>query len=126
MALTDAEIQEIKERMGYGGVTALANPYLDTAPAFETVVQNNVNDYAESQIRTSYLPKLRQLETDRYKSRTRLKASKVDGGDLVLNPRERLELGEEYMYWLKRLSSAIRIPIARPPGGGGGSSVELR
>lgn len=121
--LTDAEIQEIKQRLGYGSMTALALPYIETALLFETVIQQNVNDYGIGYIRNTVLPNLRQLESDIFTARARLKALRV--GSISSNPDEIRKLERQEQYWLRKLSSTVRVQIVAPPGEGG-SDVELR
>ena len=125
MALTTAEIQEIKYRMGYGAISVTASPYIDTAPAFETLIQQNVNAFGETEIRTVCLPRLRQLSTDIYNARNRLKAIELVG-EVKLNTKEIEKLRDSEKIELDRLCSLTRIPLAPKPGrAGGGAAVVL-
>ena len=127
--ITDAEIQEIKLRMQYGGMTALAFPYLETALLFEDVIQNNLNDYTIGWIRNTALPALRAAEAKLSGDTTpgllsRTKFLRIDG-EITYDTREQKRLIANYRYWLRQLAFAIRTAIAGEPGGGGGTRVEL-
>ena len=121
MALTDSEIQEVKNRMGYGSMTSLALPYIDTALVFETVVQQNLNTYGESYIRVTVLPNLRQLDIDIFAARTRFGIKELVG-DVVFDTetanRQLTQLGELKQTWRKELAKTVRIPLADDPGQG--------
>jgi hypothetical protein len=127
---TDAQTQEIKQRMGYGSLTQLAQPYLDTALVFEEVVQANTNDYGIMYVTTTVLPNLQALDTTMAPSSgitTRMQANSVGGGasQVTINRSELGELLRLREFWLNELASTIRIARAPVPsyGGGGAGSV---
>lgn len=122
--LTDDEIAEIKNRLGYGSITASALPWIETALAFEQVVQQNVNGWGANYIRETILPNLRQLDDDIFAARSRYKAARLEG-EITLNPREHEMLVGQRGYWLDRLAETVRIPRATPPGGSGGARIEV-
>lgn len=119
MALSDTEIQTVKNLMGYGNVTALALPYIDVALAFETVIQNDLDAYGEGYIRSTILPNVAQLDTDIQTARTRYGIKELVG-DVVFDTdpsnRQHAQLLALREYWIDRLAETIRIPRAGKPG----------
>lgn len=122
--LTDAEIQEIKQRLGYGSMTVGAFPYIATAPVFETVIKQNVNDYGIGYVRGTVLPNLRQIDTDIQDARARYKASRLEG-EVTLNPREHADLVGLRRFWVQELSSTVRVPVYEAAAAGGSPVVLL-
>lgn len=120
MALTDTEIQTVKRLMGYGSMTALALPYIETATIFETVVQANLNAEGESYIRATILPNVAQLELDIFNARSRYQADELVG-EVKLNKNEHERLLALREYQIDRLAETIRIPRAVKLGRSGGS-----
>jgi hypothetical protein len=137
MAFSDPEIQEIKNRLGYGNLTELALPYVDVALVFETVVQNNTDAYGEARVRTVILPNLRTLDggsTDATggiiaKARTRYGIKELVG-DVVFDTGG-ASGGEtqfdgilrEKEYWISELESTVKVPRARKLTNGQGCEV---
>lgn len=114
MALTTAEIQECKFRLGYGNLTFLARPYFDIALVFEDVVQQNVDTtFGEPYLRSTIFPNLQQLDIDIMNCRTRFQASALVG-EVILNPKELDRLLDLRYFWTDQLSNLIKVPIAEP------------
>lgn len=114
--LTATEIQTVKNLMGYGNVTALALPYIDVELVFETVIQNDLDAYGESYIRSTILPNIAQLDTDIYTARTRYGIKELVGDvvfDTAPSNRQHSQLMELREYWINRLAETIRVPRAR-------------
>lgn len=116
MAFTDPEIQEIKARLGYGSLTALARPYFDIALVFETVVQDNANDYGESQVRDVILPNLRALDESLAPSSLTTRMKALEAGAIKLNPDELKKLLALREVWLDELASTLNVERANGPG----------
>ncbi len=115
-ALTNAQIQEIKNRLGYGNLTALALPYIETALVFETVVQQNLDDFGSNYILTIILPALQAIDTQIAAEITRFQAQELVGEVILDAPgrmREHLKLVEAQDFWIGRLSETVRV--ARAP-----------
>jgi hypothetical protein len=115
MALSNTEIQTVKNLMGYSNMTTLALPYIDVALVFETVVQNDLDAYGEGYIRATILPNLAQLDLDIMSARSRYKADELVG-EIKLNKQEHERLLTLREYWLDRLAETIRIPRAGKVG----------
>lgn len=137
MAFSDSDIQEIKNRLGYGNLTELALPYIDVALVFETVVQNNTDAFGMARVSTVILPQLRALDggsTDATggqiaASRKRYGVKELVG-DVVFDTggagggRTQLDsLLAEKEYWISELEATVRIPRARKLTSG--SSVDI-
>jgi len=123
MALTAAQVQQCKHWLGYGNLTAVAIPYFDISLVFEEVIATNLEQtWAEPYLTNTILPNLLQLDIDIMACRTRFQAL-VLVGDVELNPKEMDRLLDLQWYWIKQLSSTIKIEVANGPGSlNGGSS----
>jgi len=125
MALTTPEIQQIKHWLNYGNLTAVAIPFFDIALMFEEVIAPNLDTtWAEPYIRNTILPNLLQLDIDIMACRTRFQAL-VLVGDVELNPKELDRLLDLQAYWIKQLSSTIKVPVAGGAGSSNGGGVIL-
>lgn len=110
MALTTDELSQIKYHLGYGNLTVLARPYFDIARVFEDIVQNNVDAWGETYIRSTILPNLLTLEGETFSSRTNREVIKVD--EVEFNPKASDELLSTREFWLSRLSVLTQVPRA--------------
>jgi hypothetical protein len=118
MALSDAEIEEIKFFLGYTNLTTVALAYFDIPAIFTTVVQGGLSAWAEAELRDgngtagkAILPALRQLQVDIQAARKRYKADEV--GSIKLNRKEHgqlLELREFWVSQLERITGVKRHP----------------
>lgn len=122
MALTDTQIQTVKNLMGYGNLTVLALPYIDVAVVFETVVQNNLDAYGENYLTATILPNVAQLDLDIMNARARYQADELVG-EVKLNKNEHERLLTLREYWIDRLAETIRIPRAARVGTTSGMEV---
>lgn len=118
MALTDTEIQTVKNLLGYGSMTPLALPYLEYAPIFEQVVQQNLNAFGETYIRSTILPNVADLDVKLQNAAIRYGIKELVG-DAVLDTSpsntQHAQLLRLRGYWLDRLSETVRIPRANKP-----------
>lgn len=115
MGLKPFELQQIRNWMGYGNITRLALPYIDTAPVFEVVVQNNLDEFGEKVIREKWIPQITQVETDIFEARRRYKVLEIPG-DVKLNEKEHRRLLELRSWLIDRLAETIRVPRAKLKG----------
>ena len=105
--LTDLQTQAIKNRLGYGSLTASSRPYFDIAIVFSDIVQKYLDDFGYNYIVNTILPNLDQLDIDIMECRTRYKADKV--GSIVLNKNEFNKLYDNREFWINELSKTVRI-----------------
>ncbi len=112
MSFRPTEIQEIKNRLGYGNLTALALPYIDVALVFETVVQNNTDAFGEGYVRDQLLPQIRQVETDIFAARTKYVATEIDG-EVKVDPQMHQKYVRLREWLLDRLAETLKVPRAR-------------
>lgn len=124
--LSTSEIQQCKHWLGYGNLTAASIPYFDIALVFEVIVANNVDlTWAEPYLRATILPNLLQLDVDIMTCRSRFVATELVG-DVKLNFHELDRLLDLQMYWIRQLSSTLKIEVAGGPGSpGSGSGIML-
>ncbi len=124
MALSQAELQQCKHILGYGGLTALARPYFDIAVVFEDVVQKTLDTtYAEGYVRNTILVNYFALDAQIASSATRLQATELVG-DVKLDARNELRgLQDLKSFWQTELSRALSVPVVEPTGSN--SSIEL-
>jgi hypothetical protein len=110
VALTDAEIQEIKNYLGYSSLTVLARPYFDIAAVFESVVQQNVNDWGVTYIRNTVLPNIRTAETKLAPSTLTddMQIIQVDEVKFSENTLRNYTAARE--WWIDRLAETIKVP----------------
>lgn len=114
MALSDAEIEEIKFFLGYTNLTTVALAYADIPAIFATVIQDGLSSWAEAELRDgngtagkAVLPALRQLQVDIQAARKRYKADEV--GSIKLNRKEHQQLLELREFWVSQLERIVGI-----------------
>ena len=118
MALSQAEIFQMKHYLGYTAVTALARPYFDIALVFEDVIQRYMDPaWGEGYLRNTILANLLQLDTDIMNCRTRFQANELVG-DVKLNPKELERLQDLRCFWIEELSRITGVPQVRTSGSG--------
>lgn len=125
--LTDAELQEIKQRMGYPAMTRAAYPYMQLALIFETAVRGNVDDYGIGWIRNTILPQLRLIDTALGGDDLAFDKVIEVVGDVKLDMRQKMALAKaRQRYWLQQLSTTIGVALGpHLAGGSGGASIVL-
>jgi hypothetical protein len=129
MALTAAELAQVKFILGYGNLTALARPYFDIALVFEDVVVQALDTYwAEGYVRNTVLVNYFALDAQIASSATRLQATELVG-DLKLDARRELAgLQDLKDFWADELSRCIKVPRVRGSRfepSEGGSTIEV-
>lgn len=124
MALSTAEMQQVRRALGYGNLLASARPYFDIQLIFEDVVQQNLDTtWAEQYIRNTILPEILGIEAQLQESRCRLKATAVPNQLIWDAEKEFRGLMAHNEYWRNELSLILRIPRADRPNGYGGFNV---
>lgn len=125
--LTDAELQEMKQRMGYPSVLRTALPYIRAALVFEDVVKNNVDDYGIGFIRNTILPQLRLLDAALGGDDLAFDRVVEVVGDVKLDAQQKLQMAKaRQRYWLGQLSTTIGVALSPSLSGGqGGARVVL-
>jgi len=124
MAFTNDEIAEIKRRLKYGALTALARPYFDIALVFEEVVQRAISAEGQAYVTATVLPALRALDAQMAPDALApfLLAAKVADAEVSATPLANLQ--RLRAHWLCVLSETVQVPIAQTRSAGGGS-VEI-
>lgn len=111
-ALTDAELQEIKQRLGYPSMLRTALPYMQTALVFEDVVKNNVDDYGIGWIRNTILPQLRLIDVALGGDDLAFDKVVEVVGEVKLDMEQKLQLTKaRRSYWLRELSTTVNVAI---------------
>lgn len=124
MALSPAEMQQVRRALGYGNLLASARPYFDIELVFEDVVQQNLDTtWAEGYIRNTILPEILSIEQQVIQSRSRLLATELVGEVKLDAEKEFRGLMSHADYWRDNLSEILRIPRADKPGRDGGWGV---
>ena len=124
--LTTAELQEIKQRMGYPSVLRTALPYMQAALVFEDVVANNVDDYGIGFIRATILPQLRLIDVALGGDDLAIDKVVEVIGEVKLDMQQKLQLARaRQRYWLGVLSTTINVRLHPSVGGGGGAQIVL-
>jgi len=124
MALSDAEIIEIRRWLGYTGLTESARPYFDIATVFERIVRETIDPGQETYVRDTVLPALRRIDVQIDESNCRLAASEVD--EIKIRPDEFEALRKRQRFWVDRLSEVVGVAAwdrrqeFGPPGHGHG------
>ena len=123
MALSSDEIAEVKRRLGYGALTALARPYFDIALVFEEVVQRSLSSEGETYLRGTVLPALRAIDAQLAPAAMTpfLVASKTAAS--TVNPKALENVQSLQGYWLDVLSATVQV--ARVPMHRTAAAVEI-
>jgi hypothetical protein len=129
MALSPEEVLLCKNYLGYSNMTALANPYMDTAVMFEQIVQMYTDKVGEDIVSSQLLPQITQVRKDIFAARSRYKVGEVPG-DYKQNPMEHRKLLELLEWLLNELSKTLGVPRAKRRDGSftgstGSSSSEV-
>jgi hypothetical protein len=120
-ALSDAEIQQCKNLLGYPNVLLQANPIIGTSRVFEDILQKYADDYGIGYIRNTILVNITQLETELQATRSRFKVSQAE--EFTQNPDEMRKYKQLREFWIKRLEQTTGIKRYRGPGGRSGGDV---
>lgn len=123
MALSQAELEQVKFYLGYGNLSALARPYFDIAVTFENVVQKSLDTtWAEGYVRTTLLANIAAIEVQ-IQQQVLLQAQATElVGEVKIDAQYAMQsLVALQNHWIDKLSSAIKVP--RVPMGGGSNVV---
>ena len=124
MALSQAELEQCKNYLGYGSLTALARPYFDIAVVFEDVVQKTLDlTWAEGYVRNTVLFNLATVEVN-IQSQVILLAQATElVGEVKIDAEKSFRsLTKLREFWIDRLSETLKVPRVRMNS----ASIELQ
>ncbi|TXH41899.1 MAG: hypothetical protein E6Q97_36655 [Desulfurellales bacterium] len=111
-SFSNAEIQEIKNYLGYGNLTADARPYFDIAMTFEDVIQTNVDDWGKTYVTGTILVNIRACDTAMAPSAlTPRMTFEVGCEGARPNPNELKDLNRLRSHWIGLLSQTLKVPV---------------